>query len=196
MRMTFVLFLILITAPNGNAQQNCRDCGVAFFRSRHYNLELRVFADPNGAPDRKYIFYDSMVIAEQLGIYTNTDANNRETVEIKVCGYTFIDFRTKSFYNYANFSDTARIVLSLRQPAKGRVRGGWNFFDPPRAPDKSHPLPDTVVDGNRYHRLKGFFLKNGDTVYSETQYYVSEKERRWPIMEKRWPTVKRFPLFA
>lgn len=176
MQKLIIVFLSLLLAVDGIAQQNCRDCGVAFFRYRIYNPELKTFIMPRYEKDIKYLFYDSMIIAERHGLYSHTDANKKETWRREVIGYTFIDFRTQSFYDYRNFSDTARIILSVRQPPEGRVHGGWTFFLPPRVPDKSIPLPDTVVDGNRYQRLKGIF-QIGDTIHSETQFYVSEQER-------------------
>lgn len=189
-----IIFLSLMLGADRGAQQNCTGCGVAFLRNRIYNRELRDYVVTDYHKDIKFLFYDSMIIAERQALYLNWDTNNRQTWRVEVCGYTFIDFRTKSFYSYRHFSDTARIFFATRQPAKGRVRGGWNFFDPPRVPHTTAPLPDTVVEGTSYHRLKGFFFKNGDTVLSETQFYVSEAERPVAFYGKAVTNGKRFSL--
>lgn len=177
MRNTLLSFSSLLLSIVGHTQQNCKNCGVAYMREGLYDSKRKVVVISkyaNFSKDYRFLFYDSMMIAERHALYPDTDP---QKVHIEVMGYTFIDFRTKSFYNYRHFSDTAGIILAVRQPAKGRVKGGWNFFDPPLLHDSSTALSDTVLEGRSYHRQKRFHTKGGKAVAYEILYYVSEEDR-------------------
>ncbi|MDB5206678.1 MAG: hypothetical protein JWR72_1753 [Flavisolibacter sp.] len=192
MRIILIFLVSQLLTIRGTTQQNCENCGVAYQGVRLFKPERNAYILPAYERDIKYLFFDSMVIAERHGLFTETDSKNRETWRREVIGYTFIDFRTKTFYDYSHFSDTARVIKTMRQPAKGRVEGGWNFFDPPQQPPNSVALSDTVLDGVKCSRLKVFFTKDSDTTIIKTMYYVSEAECPLAYYGKTTVQGKRF----
>ncbi|RYF80121.1 MAG: hypothetical protein EON98_13825 [Chitinophagaceae bacterium] len=128
MRMIAVFFAAFLFSLSGYTQQNCTECGVAYLRSRIFNPEVNAYILPEYERDTKYLFYDSTMILERHGIFSSTDVNGKETWSRDVIGYTFVDFRTQTFYNYLHFSDTARLMLVTKQPKRWPQGGGSMFF--------------------------------------------------------------------
>jgi hypothetical protein len=183
-----IIFLwSLVFSTQGAAQQNCKDCGVAYQKVRLYKPELNAYVLPAYERDIKYLFFDSMMIYERHGLFIETDSKNRETWRRDVIGYTFVDFRTQTFYDYRNFSDTAGLVQVHRKPAEG-----WIFFGKPRVLEGSSQLPDTVLNSVTYSRLKGYLTKGKDTTLIETMYYIIEDERPLAYFGKVTVNSKRF----
>jgi hypothetical protein len=194
--MQVLIFSIcLLIATFGTAQQNCQNCGVSYSRTRVLNQATNAYVKPQSEWDSRVLFYDSVVIAEQHALGIKTDANNNNTWDPYLIGYTYIDLRTKSFYRYRHFSDTAQILVATRQFGDKVEAGGWNYFSmKPRAPHKSIPLTDTVLNGTKCHRLLGLWFEKGDTSYIETLYYVSEA--KWPslVLHRTVVNGKRFSV--
>ena len=138
-----------------------------------YHVEQKRFVSYR---ELKFLFKDSTIIAERdkLTMITNQATGERRE-SVSVIGYTFIDLRTKSFYMYENFSDTARIEKSYKQPVDGKPEGGWTFFmKPSPKPSNSISLPDTTVDGTTYKRVKSYHpwdIGGKDTAYWKVQYF-------------------------
>lgn len=177
MRTAFVLFLMVILALGGKAQQNCQDCGSGYFRDRLFKPELNRYVLGKYERDTRFLFFDSMMIVERHRIEIENDrTTNKEKWRRIVIGYKFVDFRSQTFYEYRHLSDTARILKANRHPY-GQLGGGGMYFGDPRQPHRSTPLPDTVLNSEKCHRLKGIYFHNGDTSLIETMYYVEEAER-------------------
>lgn len=185
-RMAAVFVAICLVTFHASAQQNCTNCGVAYLKDRLFKPERNEYILPMHERDEKRLFYDSMMIMERFTLFIYEDAKGRETWHMDVTGYTFVDFRRKVFCNYRNFSDTAR-MKSATDAAEhtGWKDGGWAYFGKEgKKYEHSVLLPDTVLDGTRYGRLRGFLLNNGDTTIIETLYYVPEAERPMGFMGK------------
>lgn len=112
--MIIVLLNLLLTIDS-TAQQNCQNCEVAYSRTRYLNPATNAYVKPQSEWDTRFLFYDSVIIVEQHALAIKTDANNDNTREPYLIGYIFLDVRTKSFYRYLNFSDTAQIQVATRQ---------------------------------------------------------------------------------
>lgn len=188
------VFLLLLLATHSAAQQNCRGCGAGFSRDRIYEPALNTYVLPKYERDPKFWFYDSMVITERHRLNIEKDGKGKERWWREVIGYTFLDVRTKCFYNYGHFSDTARIQKATRQMGEGQSKSGWNYFLQPRIPHQSVPLTDTVLYGTNCHRLLGFWLVQSDTVLVETMYYVSEAKSPLISCGKTVVDGKRFSI--
>lgn len=178
MRTIFIFLASFLLSFSGAAQQNCTNCGVALRGVRLYKPERNAYILPVYERDTKYFFYDSTMIFERHAISFKYDAQNRETWRRDVIGYTFVDFRTRKFYDYRHFSDTARVMRLTP-----RIRENHGFYTEGyfggklRMLEKPVPLLDTVLNGVKCSRLRGIFTKNGDTTLIETMYYVPEAER-------------------
>jgi hypothetical protein len=173
-----IVLLSLLIAGGASAQQNCRDCGVAILMDRIYDLKLNTYVVPSiYEADVRFLFYDSMMIVERYGITSHTDVKGIETAKRFVIGYKFIDFRTQSYYRYVHFSDTARIMKKMREIPGAKAEDGENYLSFTRNQPNAIFLPDTVLDGTKCHRIRGFWTRNNDTLFIETMYYVDEKER-------------------
>ena len=177
MRIMFVVILNMLMFAGCTAQQSCQNCGSGFLRLRMFDPVRSTYVLPIYERDTKFLFNDSMMIMERHRIEIDRDkATNQQKWQRIVIGYTFIDFRTQTFYDYRHLSDTARIVKASRHP-HGQKGGGGLFFGEPDLPHNSITLPDTVLDGTRCHRFKSFYTEGNDTVLIKTVYFVREEER-------------------
>ena len=106
--------------------------------------------------DRKYWSYDSTLIIEGQTVSIREINNNPPEISFSVDRYTFVDFRTKSFYVYLNFSDTAKIMDKYPQPDSGRPEGGWFFFTNQHYIPLANltVVPDTTINDIVYKRVK------------------------------------------
>ncbi|HMH23009.1 MAG TPA: hypothetical protein VK563_14580 [Puia sp.] len=113
-------------------------------------------SQPLWGPDLRIWYMDSFVIEEIKGISIFVDPKGIETRKLSTEFYTFIDLRSKSFYDYKTFSDTARIIKKYTQPDSVAVFGGWNFY----APHSFHitepigKLADTIIKNISYKRVR------------------------------------------
>lgn len=73
-----------------------------------------------------------------------------------VMHYLFIDLKTKSFYQYGTFTDTATLQKSYWQPDSLYIDGGWNFYYDKNVVMSNKPeiLEDTMIDNIHYKRVK------------------------------------------
>lgn len=156
--------------------------GHAFLKYMRYDSKKKEYV-----LDRqlKYIYYDSALIVErdQLNRYTNMVTGEKK-IWTEIIGYTYVDLRTKSFYLYKNFSDTAKIEDSYLQPIKGRPKGGWSFFKKPsKMPYGSIPLEDTAINNVIYKRIKSYHpWETGGTDTSWHQIYFFDCDSKTPFL--------------
>jgi hypothetical protein len=91
-------------------------------------------------------------------VHTYTDIPGRATTTTAVEHYLFINLRSKTFYEYANFSDTARILNKYSQPDSAELpgAGGWRFYAqrPIKLAETPQKLTDTQVNHIIYQRYK------------------------------------------
>jgi len=176
----FTIFLLLSCAGN----KHCNNCGSVLYKMRTCNSQTHESVLTKYSKDRKLWFRDSLVIGEVIQVNTNTiheGAEVRETWEGIVAGYVFMDLRKKSYYEYASFSDTARLIDKYRQPDTGEVKGGWKFFSKNNIINSENleSLPDTVMDGITYRRVKSYIIYTTEKSYvrvNQTGYLRCDKK--------------------
>jgi hypothetical protein len=133
----------------------------------------------------KSFFYDSMIIRERQRIIIREDAKGNQTSRVKVIAYTFVDYRRKTFTDYTSFSPTARKYIAPKLANGEKDDEAFRFFNTAgKTYEHSVLLPDTILDGTKCSRIKGFLIENGDTIFTETLYYLPEAERPITYMGK------------
>lgn len=154
----FFLFFPLLNLISCNAQIPVQNSNLVLLKKRLFDLKTGESIFPRYERDRKYWYYDSCAIIENLHLYINEDPIGKETWEMLIDNYTFVDFRTKSFFIISSFSDTANIQEKFTQPDTGRVKGGWHFFTKESLFSNNvyEFLSDTTINQIVYKRIKGF----------------------------------------
>lgn len=130
--------------------------GSVLYKFQVFDKETKSFIKAIIPGDRKAWFSDSLVIWEGSHLDIETDSTGKQTHKSYVGEYMFCDLRTRSFYEYLNFSDSAKITDMYLQPDTGNNKRGWNFFA-----DKTNfkeeileHIPDTVINGITYKRIR------------------------------------------
>lgn len=144
------LFLFSCTAVKRN-----NGSWVILIKQRLFNKETNTSVVPAYTRDIMAWYKDSLVICEGDHVDIETDSSGKETWKNYPGEYTFIDLRERSFYEYYNFSDTARIVDTYLQRDSGRTKRGWNFFSNQAffSPEAER-LSDTIINRIKYQRLR------------------------------------------
>lgn len=139
-----------------NSQNKTINQGVVTYKKRYVDKQTNSVSTHPYERDRKVWFHDSLIIGEGSHVNIETDQNGKETIETFVGEYTFIDLRNRSFYEYENFSDTARIIDKYLQPDSGRNKRGWDFFNKESIfnLETSEELSDTTIGQVKYKRIK------------------------------------------
>lgn len=163
-----VLFgsITLVVMSCSSTRSVCRNCGVVLSTFRMYDQKKKEFVIPAYFRDRKMWYKDSCVIAENIIVNIEAERNGAEKWDASVRDYTFIDLRTKMFYVYSSFSDTATLINKYSQPDTGKIVGGWNFFDKKGAfllSDKQ-PISDTIMQGIKYGRVIAEGISTSDSI--------------------------------
>lgn len=167
------LLVCLIIYGSGFTQTQSLNRGSAVVSTSNYDFVKNRFGVARAV---RFLFRDSMIIAERSRLNTHTNMSTGEKRQwTDVMGYTFIDLRTKSFYLYNRLSPKAKLEESYLQPQEGRPKGGWNLFRKP-APFKSGSiqLADTIVGKTNFQRWKSFYpwdLGGSDTAYYSVYYF-------------------------
>lgn len=151
-------------------------CGIVYSKSQIFDTLTGQFALPKYFKDFKIWYKDSIVIEEanELSIYT--DPYKNETWKYLLDRYIFIDLRSKSFYEYSSFSDTARLLKKYLQEDSVHVDGGWNFYAYRNfmPSDGLETLPDTIIKGIKYSRVikRSEFKHKGEEFKSSLIGYL------------------------
>ena len=137
------------------AQNEYLKSGVVIHGYRRIDLKTNEVSIPEYHRDWKVWYMDSLIVQEAGHVHINEDTNGVETWYSDVLYYTFIDLRTRSFYRYSSFSDTATMIKCCYTQADSvPVGGGWDFYYHP-APKKvinTLPMPDTIINNKVYKR--------------------------------------------
>lgn len=139
--------------------QRRENSGVVLITTKFYDTAIKDYITIRDyGPPQKVWYRDSFAIEEVVGISIKEDSLGYQTRTIAVSYYTFMDLRTRAFYRYASFSDTAAIIKKYVGPDSTGVDGPWNFyirhgefFDDSR----EKPL-DTVINDITYKRITGY----------------------------------------
>ncbi len=77
--------------------------------------------------DIKVWYKDSLVILQSLLINIENENGIRKS-NVVVDHYIFLDLKTRSFYEYKNFSDTAKFTKKYTQPDSVLIPSCWSFY--------------------------------------------------------------------
>lgn len=144
-----------------------------------YDSSSKQYTKEDIMPDMNIWYKGGLVIEEIKTIETSSDSSGRITKATPTAYYLFMDRKTKSFYHYSSFSDTARILdkYTLEDSSEMRGSGGWGFY-------KNHTfdsvgqrqyLTDTLMNGVLYKRVH-FFVKEGKDTLSTIRYIRCDKK--------------------
>lgn len=149
-------------------------------------MQIRYYDNPNLSDAEEGVFSDlniwfknDFIIEEIKTTFINTDTLGITTKKVNTAYYLFMDRKTKSFYNYSSFNDTAKILDKYSQADTAEIRGlgGWSFY-------KDHDLniagtpeviPDTVIDGITYKRVR-FNIRAKDSLSPVIGYMRCDKK--------------------
>ena len=158
----------------------CQNKGISFGIVR---VKIQIFdtittplLKPLLATDYRIWYKDSLVIEEIKLIRFMTDTAGKKSTDVTVTHYTFVDLKSKSFYDYKNFSDSAGMVKKYSQPDSIPVNGGWNFYFKRDVEYIGSPqiVDDTIMSEIRYKRVK-FNTQKGKNVYISIGYFRCDK---------------------
>jgi hypothetical protein len=176
MRIKLFIFVLFIAWTSCSPTQKITDCGVVCVKFELYNKDTIPFL-PAFKSNYRIWYKDSSAIEEIQATNITTDTTGKTTTEVVVLHYTFIDLRSRSFFEYKNFADTAIVLKKYSQPDSTPLLGGWNFyFD--RNIDYTglpQPLDDTVISQVKYKRVK-FNRGSGEKSYTSIGYFRCDKK--------------------
>src|SRR5687768_9146643 len=100
--------------------------GIILMTTKHYNIETGQYDQEGIMPGFKIWYKDSSVIEEIKAVNIET-VNGVSTKKNPISHYVFINLRTRMFFVYKNFTDTAKIIDQYTQPDSMEIRGtgGW-----------------------------------------------------------------------
>ena len=185
-----LLFFVLPFFSTCNEQKECTNCGSVLWKKRILDKTTGKFISPINERDRKTWFMDSLIIGEGSHVDIIEDEFGKVTYKTYAGEYTFIDLRTKTFYEYQTFSDTARIVDSYRQPDSGRNKRGWNFFSTNTLfPEENlRDIPDTIINNQVYKRIESF--KIVEITNPEEQKFLGKGQKILLVGYLRCDSIK------
>ncbi len=163
-----LFFCFLISMISCHVQKASINSGVIYLNTKSYNPNVQEYNKEPIFPDLKIWYKDSLVIEQIKLVNINTDTTQLTTITHPIDGYVFIDLKSKSFYHYKTFSDTALIINKYTQPDSLPIQGngGWNFYNSRDLKLIGNPetLSDTVINNLTYKRVKLFTKIEEDIV--------------------------------
>ncbi len=157
-RLFILSFCCLWILMSCNTQRHCTDCGTVLVAIKQYDSATGQYDKQGIMPDFNIWYKDSVIIEEIKAVNIETNTSGVTTMATPVDHYIFIDLRTKMFFVYRNFSDTAKIMDKYTQPDSVEIRGtgGWRFYARNDLP-KTEPLiylTDTLIAGVIFKRIR------------------------------------------
>lgn len=151
-----ISFVFAIYISSCSSSKHCKNCGSVLLKHRILNPQTGEFVVPAYERDRKVWYLDSLVIGEGAHVDIENDITGNSIWKTYVGEYTFIDLRTKSYYEYLTFSDTAKIIDHYFEAKEGGNKRGWKFFSTNILfpIEKTFNLSDTLMGGISYKRIK------------------------------------------
>jgi hypothetical protein len=118
--------------------------------------------------DMKVWYKGKLFIEEIKTIETHRDTNGVTTRKTPLAYYLFMDRKSKSFYHYSSFSDTAKILDKYILPDTAMMRSlsGWAFYKnwDINIAGSIKTLTDTLIDKVAYRRVQLPIISNGFLV--------------------------------
>ncbi len=177
-KIVFFLPLVLVTAviaacyyePAKTATR-----GMVIAKNYFYNPSSgKYISSPENSPDTKMWFKDSMAIVESIGAIIEIDEKGHETREMKLANYTFVNLKTKSYYQYHSFTDTATIEKKFTPFNKDRLLIHtlmWNFFNHEieNTSEREMEINDTTINQVTFKRKQFIHsIHSGNENWKET----------------------------
>lgn len=162
---SIILCGIVLAMLSCSGQNKCTNCGLVISKLKFLDtINHEYVSNQIYWPDHRIWYKDSLVIEEISGIYIKRDTSGQEQRAVEVLHYTFIDLRSRSFYEYITFSDTAKAIKQYIQPDSLGVPGGSVFYVAldVRVTEPVQNMTDTSIDGVAYQRVK--FINNAENV--------------------------------
>ena len=153
--MKYILFLFFICGCNPLKTQLSQLIGGKITNSvSFYDGKKQSFVEDVVLGDNAIYFRDSLIIQGARESNIINDGLGGRSISTYFYQYTFVDLKTRSFYDYSSFSDTAKLLRKYWQPdsLQGVV---WNFYYNPyfEVVDNNYPLSDTTINKKKYKRF-------------------------------------------
>ena len=159
--LSFCIFFIFLI-PSCRLQKISKKEGFIQLSYRNYDSIEHKYISESIMPGKNIWYKDNLVIEEIKTIKVHTDTSGITTKETPIAYYLFIDRKSKTFYNYSSFNDTASILDKYTQADTVEIRGlgGWSFYKDHdlNVVDSLRPLSDTAINNIIYKRFQ-FTLK-------------------------------------
>ncbi len=163
----FSFFLISILIASCASQHSFTKEGVVKHAIRFYDSLTQQYTNEDLFPDMNVWYKDELYI-EEIKTSERWDSNGITTHKTPLAYYLFMDRKSKAFYQYSSFSDTARIIDKYIQSDTDSMRGlgGWPFYRnwdiKVTGPIKT--LTDTIINYITFRRAKIPIESNGFLV--------------------------------
>ena len=157
-RRSCYLFLILFAGCNSKAQKQ----GVVMVNKSFLGTDETL---PPFKMSVKIMYKDNLSIQEVPVINFSKDSAGEKS-SIKIKHYSYLDSEKNLCLNYYTFSDTAKAWKQYFNIDSVIVDGGWNFLSNKNFEyDSSANLPDSVMNGVTYGRVRLYKRRNGSDIY-------------------------------
>jgi hypothetical protein len=192
----FYLPILLLCLVNGCSTKEANSSeGLAEYVMRIYSGIVTDTTKPEVMIPAKIWYKDSLAIEEDVSLQIITDSKNRETRRVKIRNYRFNDLRARSIYVYGTFSDTARMISKYSfDDTTVKKTGGWGFNENRELNyvGNPQPLPDTIIGGTKYERLR-VLTEEKNVQYKATLYFRCDRPNSIFSYEKHFSKEKGCP---
>ncbi len=185
MRLFKYYFIILLALDSCNiqGQQNVK-MGVV-------NTTFETFFSTSVPPflGSSLIWYRDSTVVMSIPRVRFASKNNEPAVRSDtIMHYLFIDLKSKSFYQYGTFTDTAALQKSYWQPDSLYIDGGWNFYYDKNVVmlHKPEQVEDTIISAVNYKRVKFTTLENESRGGYSIGYIRCDRGRSMFSREKNY----------
>lgn len=166
-RLFFVIQLFLLFACTSSKYISQPVEGRAVLKERFVDHQTKTESNPLGTKERNYWVYDSSVILENLHLYFSNSTNGIKSQELVIDNYTFVDFRTETFYIISSFNDTATVLDRFDYKSTNKRRVGNFFLNASQFFNEEYVyITDTTINNTHYKRIKG--VAKPDSINSYT----------------------------
>jgi hypothetical protein len=125
--------------------------------------------------DAKIWYKDHFIIEERSAFTSEKDIYGKETVNEYVDHYSFVNLKTREYYDYKNFSDTAHPLRSFSDSATIKENGGRDFWGTKNTTFKTGGvlISDTTFKGVTYKRVWKDSLYGAGTEQPYRMQYIA-----------------------
>ena len=172
-----VIIVAILILNSCHSYPDSKEEGLMILIDRAYDVSTQTYSKEGVLTDMNIWYNGNLVVEEIRTIKESRDSNGYKR-ETPIAYYLFIDRKTKNFYHYSSFSDTARILDKYTLPDDSVMRGlgGWPFYkdliiDSVR---ERQYLKDTVINGITYKRIL-FSVKEDGKIFPTVRYLRCDK---------------------